>query len=907
LWKVSAQRHSALVVILLAFFNSIYAQINITATAQPILMSSHLNGVARNHVAGDMQDTNPATNDTWKEQQFNTKIRDMYAGIDRNFATIPGTNTSGGRNVYRLGHNISDGNSNFDIDGNDVPYPGWHWATEYGTGFGAEAWEADDQGNLYSKGVMPSSPSHSFEIGAGIHRFMYTHTVPNTGGRRIFSGFTITHNYPNSISVTECPESRTIELSNDQANYTFTNGNTDWWDVGATPLSDIDITHVGGPRVGQTVPIGAYEIDFRIANRTNGDVAYCGFVVSINNYTELKIVRTTTDIRGIIDPNPILYNPGATAMERHNAPVGYDHFRLSTNASTFDANLIYTSTQYDGLELACAFRPFGYDHIRFFTDELQLAEADAAIVLNIGTGYPEEAVGLVEHMGGQLAYVELGSELMGEIGNVAWSKGGDVFGLTPRLLGEATLPFARAIKTVFPKTRVATTSTYNFSLDWRYTPSPQGNPMGGTPFTIQERISDWINALSDGTQCYVDFVNIHTYPTNAISSSTTTSNKVTDLFSVGEVFEESVLPLVTEGLQATQFGGSLGGVITESNTSDRQTAACSAAYLSQKEQATIVEGLYYAEIFIAGARNQVAAFTPFALFKSSVMYGNTQATACAALNQPGNCVIPSFAIVNNDPTNIGSYIFDDPDYNLFFYPNNSGSESCYDEIYVRPTFKAKQLLSENLGREIITASWTGNQRQVTLPGTFFGNTAVAPFGILATRDPSDGTILLLVTNRRIPGEPNPDVQITLNNAPANVTARMTLIGRDIHDKNPIVTGASGTPFEINSTDPIWETLQAPNGLIGVRPLSVNLFRISVSPPPNCVAITAPVPSVNPISQLPTITWISAQNATGYRILIGNTAGASNFLNTFCWERIKLFCPAGITTLRSEYFYYGDSV
>jgi hypothetical protein len=83
--------------------------VNIVTTQPTKTMSSYLNGVARNHYRAFMVDQ-AGSNTNYQnvlETKFFKKL-EFYKNIQDSFATTS-------KKLYRYGHNISDGNYNYDL------------------------------------------------------------------------------------------------------------------------------------------------------------------------------------------------------------------------------------------------------------------------------------------------------------------------------------------------------------------------------------------------------------------------------------------------------------------------------------------------------------------------------------------------------------------------------------------------------------------------------------------------------------------------------------------------------------------------------------------------------------------------------------------------------------------------
>jgi hypothetical protein len=227
------------------------ATIDINTTQPTGTMKSYLNGVGRNHFKAyiDQFPNNPADG-TWKENRLDEKL-DLYRDLLDNFAT--GTN----KILYRLGHNISDGNvgvpgiyndanTGFYPNGDYASHPGWHWASTYESG-----------GDF---GSPLNGPSPSVRLGAGLHRYFF-----KANGR--YSGFVVNIYYPQlHLNITDfnCPVSYSLTAT------TATSRNLSGADIQrpSNPNQSIYIVEqIGGPRIGDNVQLGNYEVSFRMKHK----------------------------------------------------------------------------------------------------------------------------------------------------------------------------------------------------------------------------------------------------------------------------------------------------------------------------------------------------------------------------------------------------------------------------------------------------------------------------------------------------------------------------------------------------------------------------------------------------------------------------------------------------------------
>jgi hypothetical protein len=152
---------------LLLFFDSNLAtaqsnQLIISTKGPKIAMNPHLHGVDRNHYVGYF-------GDGWKENMYDKKI-EMYDAIQNNFAEKKGP-------IYRIGHNVTDGNAGFEAGDYNLSHPGWHWATKYGNGFNEEYFSTIYTTNttpvLSSFGLLNTAKTTTTRLGAGVRRYCY--------------------------------------------------------------------------------------------------------------------------------------------------------------------------------------------------------------------------------------------------------------------------------------------------------------------------------------------------------------------------------------------------------------------------------------------------------------------------------------------------------------------------------------------------------------------------------------------------------------------------------------------------------------------------------------------------------------------------------------------------------------
>jgi hypothetical protein len=810
-----------MVTILLIFmFSKLFSQsqapptLSLSTQTKKGKMSSYLNGIARNHVEGYNRIQGQGSNT--KELKFVSKV-DRYNSIDNNFS-------NGGRKIYRLGHNISDGNLGYAFGPTWQPYEllesGWHWASRYGDGFVAEYAASIPQQNPPGRvisilGLPNIGGIISTRLGAGVRRYIFSSSQASEVKDQNFSGFAVTVNYRNSISeqmnFSKLPKSTTLYTSSicfkewDQANNKWIENlrqgvhiSNDYLDqVRKAIPAGCKVVQVGGPYAGQNVLKGWYEFDFRITN-PSGEVAYWGFILSVKDasISGPKLVRMQGDEHILIDPDKSLFPFGTSALLRHSVTHSVTSCKLSNDPGANEVD-IYSSSTISIIDNAFMTGQYGYDDIEYTIAETRSFQADLAVVVNIATGYPEETEGLIEYLqesGVNVAFIELGSELMG-----SWNKGAlrypnecgtnppplnndnYTIACTPSQLAQTTLPFAVKIKNSgngqVAGTKVALTNSYNQYLDFYC--------QGGLPGVL---LQEWLSPLMG----YIDYVNVHTYPGSFLSNKHFTPQKSVNLIGSYVEFETKVLPEIKSVIK----GSPIEIIITEAHTGFEAHNVNSPPVDAQPS--TITEAFYFSEGFISAAKAELAAFIPFAFFKQARFY-----------NHGNNPNVNDHYVVNHDPTNPQSWFapWEDPSQQLHFFGNTEVTNAQYTDVFVKPVFKAKEMIFENLGAELIKSYQLICDRE--LETTEFKKNASDPndwgspyneeikypvFGILPTfkfdRDKSKQTINILITNR---DALNPDGQTPLKIVIDGVTISqgkiMVIDGRSFNDKQPTYTSS----------------------------------------------------------------------------------------------------------------------
>jgi hypothetical protein len=851
-----------------------------------------LNGISRNHFVG-------FTNETiWNDYKpWETKLKEKFIAhrdINVRFG-------SGGSEVYRLGHNISDGNFNahpnpanpgsvqFSFCDFSVTHPGWHWATDYKDGNFKHQFAVTDPlkldvsaqsdcfdgkkaqfeeckiYDLKTNTWFLCADTETRRFGAGVHRFFYT---VNKDGIDKFSGFTLNINYKNSISGIVCPVKSGIgnAVALVSPGGQVITPNFVRPTASTTNGQQITAVQISGPPPGSRVSEGCYLIEYKFQN--GDDVSYCGFVFAVSTIgSDHVMVPKSQDMLLEID----LQNapPTLGARERHSLPITIYHHKV--RSSTYQERV------------AWQVYPVGYDDITEYIQEAGQLQADLGIVLNIGTGFPQEAVGLLEYLAEpningtskpSIEYVELGSELMGD-----WNKGSvrydpivippqgavpavNRFFLNPTELGALTMPFARAIKTssnpVVANTPIAATSSYNFSFDFVDVTS--------NSLSIAEKVRLLLNEHVENNRCYIDLLNIHNYPTNGTVIRPFTPEKVDKMLAINSAFGEKVMKEIADGIKQSKNpqGHNISFIMSESNTGDRSGTAHNIA-----QHLTMTEAMYFAETFRICAEKQFKALTPFALLKPN--------NFSSGFSNPSN----------GDPLAQGFGINDDPDNNILFYPNNEGLP--YSDVYRRPLFRAKKMIVENLEKLIPDYSLSSVTHTNVVIDGYDGD---APYKnptltVLPTMSVDKEEFFVLVVNKD--QEKSQYLRITLDNEDVTNAELICLQGGDpnVADylvKNPDILDPSLSGYNLNMSSPLFGQTSATNmhvtsatlvnGAIVIPRFSICILKFRKTPPPGCSTILSPIDGAALSTTNPTITWGVAQNAIGYTLVITDKNGVS---------------------------------
>jgi hypothetical protein len=786
-------------------------------------MSSHLNGVARNHVE--------AYNVTWGETKFDQKIT-RYNDVKNNFS-------KNGRPIYRVGHNISDG---FKLSNTTL---GWHWATQYGKGLNPEHIASALSGNTVI-GVPSLDRAITMRLGAGIRRFVYCY--PYSNDRYIYGGYCVTQNYVNSIEIdaTKLPQSRSLRLSNGSA--VLPSDVLGMIQSAVQPTSCVVEQLYGTVNKSvqpftQAIPgavvtiAGWYEMHFSIRNPANGDLAYWGVIYSVNeeNTSGYKLIRTQSDAHLLLDPtDPNLLN--SSALVKHSSIQTMQVFPFCTGCSNVDENTIYDPLSQLSNPLANQTGFDNYDNIEYTFADLFKLKADLAICVNIGTGYPEELEGLLEYVyesGVPLAFIELGSELMG-----TWNMNSQNCA-NPNDLATATMPFILRVRNStikkVPSTKIATTSTYSYLLEFNQNSAPV------PPFTsIGMNIINWMTPYLSGGKSLVDYVNIHTYPYYLVKHQAFSKEKAIALLAQCQYFDKKVLPEVHDALVSLGIGDQVDIVLTEGNTAWCDDSACDVKETTPQHR-TMTEAMFFADNFVTAARHKAKAFIPFALIKQGIY--NTKGV--------------DYSIFNNDPTDPESWFIlgEDPQQNIHFDPNNDNfvDHSNKNEIFYRPVFKAKKMIFENLGDQLVEKNKYSVNGATEVQANYYGEAPgkIDAISVLPTLriSKTDNEAYILIVNRN-PDE-NEYVSLQIDGVPISVGQIMFMQG-SVNSKQPFYTDKNGNviipsvpgpnydPVSFNNNQADFQDIQAIDGRFEIRKFSISILKVALGVRPTITCTSPPV-------------------------------------------------------------------
>jgi hypothetical protein len=850
--------------------------INIESNPTAQYMSGYLNGIDRNHYYGNIDHVKgaiPGLDDgSFRENMFGEKLA-LYENIQERFA-------QNGRTLYRLGHDVTDGPNNSSIYGGYV-FPGWHWATDYKSGFNREAWFSQTYPAMSAQNSTPSScdpPSYigpcdqvnpiNARLGAGIHRFLFTEEtiVPTANNvcnmvKEQFSGFTVNVNYSRGFDFQKVPKSRTIyatgavipDLSNE-----FT--------VVANGKKIVPEWISGG--VGLFKTEGNYLLQYRFTYKDDTGVEqvnFYGFVISISNPANSKrVFRAQPDLLLWIDETQ------PTVLGRHSVQANgllLPRLTSSSNPSFSEISEEEGSIQNipPNLTPACQEASVGYDNLKYALDERKKLNADLAVVINVDSGSPDEAVGLLEYLisiGEPIAYVELGSELIGNWNNSTTSSFNPFTNLPLADLGKLLKRFAIRIRQN-PTTshlKIALTSTFDYKCSFSLGVSPIVPGNNQPPLSsIASNMATLVGQLHDGSNCLFDYINIHNYPNKTLIDRAFNASKAQSLLGLNQAMATKYLPEVNIGLKYDQICEGRKFIFTESNT-----------YAADGSQQVnyFTEGMYFAESFATAIDLNAASLTPFAFMKEFGAYN----------------VNPNF-----DPSDDASTMEGERPFNLLFYFNNELITPNYlaqtgsKKVFAKPVFMLKRMLAENIGENVVKHTLKegafsltafleydqGNQTTNNYPSVH----------IVTTR--TKDSVYTLIINRDL-YQPQ-TMRLSVDNDLVSSAQIMTMHAL-FDQKKPFKTiqGAQGgTTNSVNLDYPqfIPLAINQANQSFAIQPFSVNIIRSAAPKAPDCVDILSPQNGVQNLQLNGNIlTWSLSQSASAYRVLVGTTQTDFDIMN-----------------------------
>jgi hypothetical protein len=229
-----------------------------------------------------------------------------------------------------------------------------------------------------------------------------------------YSGYTVTVNYPNSVgnaiganigTTKPCPSSYTKTLTDLEVEWTLTNNDVDM--LKPTFSSNYEVLQVGGPRIvaGAKIPWGIMEVDFRIKAIGSDAIGYCGYILSVNQPNDPgevddQMIARTSDNIYLKLASPLYAGLDTLAIRQSHAIVvpTIHHPEVFLTSENKGANQIYSPTASGTQIKAKHYLSVGYDDIDYYLQEASLLKSDLAIVANVGTGFPEEAEGLLAYL-----------------------------------------------------------------------------------------------------------------------------------------------------------------------------------------------------------------------------------------------------------------------------------------------------------------------------------------------------------------------------------------------------------------------------------------------------------------------------------------------------------------------------
>jgi hypothetical protein len=271
---------------------------------------------------------------------------------------------------------------------------------------------------------------------------------------------------------------------------------------------------------------------------------------------------------------------------------------------------------------------------------------------------------------------------------------------------------------------------------------------------------------------------------------------------------------------------------------------------------------------MVAAENQIKALSPFALVKATSLY----------LYQDGP-VFQNFKVFNNDPSDPASYFeqSNEPQQSIHFYPNSMAVENAtfpanstpYTDIFVKPVFKVKKMIFENLGTQVIPKNLTvitdnPNVNDLPIQYSYASNDVVnvPQFNTLTTISKDKDYLYILITNRNAKkGEDTTPFKVSVDNVPIPSAEIMYLDGKAYNDKQPDYTNAvAGTSANLfNRTQPTYKPVNSVNGIFDIPNLSICILKVALTPlPPLACEKVSPTSTPSSCDAI-SVSWNPAQN------------------------------------------------
>jgi hypothetical protein len=394
-------------------------------------------------------------------------------------------------------------------------------------------------------------------------------------------------------------------------------------------------------------------------------------------------------------------------------------------------------------------------------------------------------------------------------------------------------------------TKVATTSTYNYVLDF------QKNSAAGT-FNNQNfsyrgmNVINWLFPYIYGGKSLVDYINVHTYPYYLTRDmSFNDPRKATALLACSDLLDKDILPEVKKAIKALGLESQVEIVITEGNTGWCEGNTCNEKDpLAQPR--TMTEAMFFADHFITAAKHNLKAFIPFAFMKQGIYYGASE-----------------FEIVNMDPSDPASWFIvrEDPQQNIHFYPNSGNFPAAYvhkNELFYRPTFKAKKMIYQGLGDQLIGSKNYSVKNASQLDVLYYPYTsgkidAIAVLPTLRVSNTNNSAYILIVNRNQTEDE---WVSLKIDDIVITSGDLMYFQGGSHEKQIPYSDAAIGSVIQIGSNPvsfnhgfPVYQPVTVNNGRIKIPKFSICILKVALSPRATLTCQNPPTASATSCSSI----------------------------------------------------------